>query len=477
MQKAARTRSLAGKCYVLHERATFREGETVAGVQSRATASKTMTTPSSATIGGFLRTLRTSRRMTMAQAAERAGLHRITLHRWEKDLAQPRLSELTALLSALEVSEVQKRSALGLMDAPRAARMVWLEVRQMAAQTGVSEMPHGGDLLRAMRLRQGVSLEEAARHVAVTGGTLRRWEKMEVWPSPEQLHRLCFALHAHDEEIIALTVGRFSQRPRIEKTSLNALHERFHNQIKVERSITGYDPLFELAYLQMEADAWPLALQSVAGKQMLIEIYAHHAQQLSTQERLTEAGNIAERAQELMTGSLKVKHCWLYAVIVSARSAILRGERPAPERGLEALRPWLAEERWPEMKAWILADMAKYVSMRGDTDVSLILMEQACQLAEKTGLDSERSNRNWDKAEILLKAGRPEEALGLLVDPEPQGSGVSERINVALLRSEAYLATGDLAAARDWLQGALDDINAYRIDYRRPRAARLAARL
>lgn len=415
--------------------------------------------------------------MTMARTAERAGLHRATLHRWEKDLAQPRLSELSALLSALEVSESQKRSALHLMDAPRAARMVWQDVMKIAARTGVSAMPHGGDLLRAMRMRRGLSLEAASRHVAVTGGTLRRWEKMEVWPSLEQLHRLCFALQAHDEEIVALTVGRFSQRPRIEKTSLNALSERFHNQIKMERSIAGYDPFYELTYLQMEADAWPLALQSAAGKQMLIEIYAHHAQQLSTQERLTEAEGVAARALELMTGSLKMRHFWLYPVIVSARSTVFRGDCPAPERGLEMLRPWLADERWPDMQAWILADMAKFIGMRGDPEVSLILAEQACQVAEKSGIDSERCQRKWDKASLLLKAGCPGEALNLLVDREPQETAVREGIDVALLRTEAYLTTGDLATARDWLQRAQDDIDAYHIDYRRPRAESLAARL
>ena len=74
----------------------------------------------------------------MVQTAERAGLHRTTLHRWEKDLAQPRLSELAALFSALEVSESQQRSVLHLLESPRAARMVWQEVMQIAAQAGVS---------------------------------------------------------------------------------------------------------------------------------------------------------------------------------------------------------------------------------------------------------------------------------------------------------------------------------------------------
>lgn len=415
--------------------------------------------------------------MTIAQTAERAGLHRATLHRWEKDQAQPRLSELAALMSTLEASEAQKRSALRLIDAPRAARIVWQEVVQIAAQTGVSAMPHGGDLLRAMRMRRRLTLEAAARAVGVTDGTLRRWEKLEVWPSLEQLHRLCFALQAHDAEIIALTVGRFAQRPRLEKASLDAVRERFDHQKVVERSLSGYDPLYELTYFQMEADAWPLALQSAAGKQMLIKVYAHHAQQLSTQERLAEAGGVAERALELMTGNLKVKHFWIYPVIVAARSAIFRGERPAPERGLERLRPWLAEAGWPDMQAWMLSDMAKYIGMRGKPEDSLILAEQACRVAEKSERDVELRNRKWDKAALLLKAGHPGEALTLLIDQEPQEAEVREGIEVALLRSEAYLETGDMVSARDWLQRALNAIDVYHIDYRRPRAESLAARL
>lgn len=415
--------------------------------------------------------------MTMAQTAERAGLHRATLHRWEKGQAQPRLSELDALLSALEVSEPQRQSALSLMDAPRAARLVWREVRQIAAQMDISMMPHGGDLLRAMRMRRGLSLEEASRHVEVTGGTLRRWEKMEVWPSPGQLHRLCFALQAHEEEIVALTVGRFSHTPRSEKATLDALCERFHNQMGVERSLSGHDPLYELTYFQMEADAWPLALQSAAGKQMLIEVYAHHTQQLCNHERLAEANGIAERAMELMTGSLQTKHFWLYPVLVSARANTFRGAGDAPQRGLEILRPWLAEARWPDMHAWMLASMAKYMGMQGDMEVALTLAEQAYQVAEKSGLDSERCHRKWDKAALLLKAGHPDKTLVLLAEREPYEAGVLDGIDVALLRAEAYLATGDLVFARNWLQCSLNDIDTYHIDYRRPRAEKLAARL
>jgi hypothetical protein len=172
-----------------------------------------------------------------------------------------------------------------------------------------------------------------------------------------------------------------------------------------------------------------------------------------------------------------MKLFWLYPIIVSARSAVFRGASPAPARGLEMLRPWLAEARWPAMHGWMLADMAKYMSIRGDTEVSLILAEQACQVAEKSGLYSERSNRKWDKAALLLKAGHPEEALILLEDREPDEAAVPIGIDVALLRAEAYLAIGDLAATHGWLQRARDNIDAHHIDYQRPRAERLAARL
>ena len=172
----------------------------------------------------------------MAQAAQQAGIHRATLDRWEKGRAQPYLPELTALLSALDASEPQKRQALGLMDSPRAARQARSEIAQIAEQSGMGSLPNGGDLLCALRMRRGLSLEEAALRLQISGRTLRRWEKMEAWPSLGQLHRLCYALEAHEEEIVALTVGRFSQKPRLKKNSLEAMQERLAELLTLENA-------------------------------------------------------------------------------------------------------------------------------------------------------------------------------------------------------------------------------------------------
>jgi transcriptional regulator with XRE-family HTH domain len=420
--------------------------------------------------------MRKGKRLTMEAAARQAGLHRATLQRWESGEVQPRLSELTALLTALEVTETQKHRAVSLVEAPRALRQIRQEVMQVAEQRGMPGLPHGGDLLHALRMRRGWSLEEVAARVQVTARTLRRWEKMEVWPSVEQLHRLCYALKAHEEEVVALTLGSFSQKPTPQKTSVEALQARLDHLRVLEEQPGGY-PLFELEYLRLEADAWPLAMRSGAGKQMLIAISAYHAQCLSFRERLPEADTIANQALDLMGNKLKPEMYWMYPVFVSARASVYRGEHPAPKRGLERLRPWLSMAQWPEMRAWMLADMAKYLSQSGEPEAALPLVEQACQVAETSGRSVEWTLRRWDKAALLLQAERPVEALALVEERTLEDEYPINRIDVSLLRAEAYRGVGNLSEAHDWLQRALTDIDTYHIEYKRPNAERVAAKL
>ena len=229
----------------------------------------------------------------------------------------------------------------------------------------------------------------------------------------------------------------------------------------------------------MEADAWPLAQCSEAGKQILIDIYARHAQSLSSRERLAEANAVAERALELMTPNLKIASFWLYPVLVSARSSVFRGERPAPKRGLEMLRPWLSAASWPEMRAWLLSDMAQYMGLSGEQDTALILAEQACRAVENVnGNEGEWDLRRGDKASLLLQARRPRAALGIVEERVGIEKDLPDiRIDFSLLRVEAYLGVGERTEAQNWLQEALNDIDAYHLEYKRPRAEKLAAQI
>ena len=416
----------------------------------------------------------------MVDAARKAGLHRATLDRWEKGATQPRLTELDALLKALDANARQKQAALQLMETPRAMRQVRSEMTEIAEQSGMGSMPHGGELLYAMRMRRGVSLDEAARAALVTSGTVRRWEKMDVWPSIEQLHRLCYALGAQEEEIVALTLGQFSRTPRREKVSLEDVQARLHHLFEMafrkasEGSPMTDIPLLDLMYLQMEADTWPLALRSAAGKQMLIKLYAHHSHILSANERLAEAGRIANRALELIENKLKPERFWMYPVIVSARAQALGGAHPAPKRALERLRPWASMSQWPEMQAWLMADMAKYLNMNGESEAALTLAEQGCQQAAKMEDGVELYLRRMDKARILLSMGRSSEALALAGERNDLEGIVEIRVDVSLLRAEAYLGLDSLTVAHDWLQRAQTDVTVYRMEHKRPFIERLA---
>jgi hypothetical protein len=129
------------------------------------------------------------------------------------------------------------------------------------------------------------------------------------------------------------------------------------------------------------------------------------------------------------------------------------------------------------MQAWMLADMAKYLGLSGESEVSLTLAEQACRVAVSTGNEVELCLRQWDKASLLLQAGRAGEALALVEERGAPEDQPHCRIDVALLRAESYLGVGDLTQAHHWLQRAQMDIDTYHIEYKRPRAEKLAAQI
>ena len=77
-------------------------------------------------LGERLRTWRRQRRLSLGDLAGRAGVATGTLGGWERGLRWPRLPELDAVLSALDVPLVQRHEVLALIDAPRARRSLVL---------------------------------------------------------------------------------------------------------------------------------------------------------------------------------------------------------------------------------------------------------------------------------------------------------------------------------------------------------------
>ena len=365
---------------------------------------------------------------------------------------------------------------------------------QVVKQAKIGAMPHGGDLLRALRMRRGWSQEETARRVEVTVRTLRRWEKSEVWPSPTQVHTLCYTLQACEEEMLALTMGHLSPQPAAEAPSLEELEERGRLLHLLDAHGPEAEALKELHFLTLEAQAWPMAARCGTGRQVLAEIYSYHAYHLNYCGRFTESALYADRVLELLpqeVGSPHASQSRVLAGITLAHAAVHRGKQPAPQRGVErwmdaarwpapqrgveALRRWMNAAKWPEYHAWLLSDMAAYITQDGDVESGLQLAKRAGEIAARSDNPLERYNRELDEAQLLLWAGRPSQALRLIQRDRPHPSA-AHSAKFQLLEVEACLGLEEPSLAHSRLQDALQLIETEALVHLSPQAQELALR-
>lgn len=412
----------------------------------------------------------------MEQAAQQAGIHRSTLYRWEQGQTQPRLPELEALLEALGASPTQRRQAIALVDAPRAQALVKVQNARIAARRGLGTMPQGGDLLRAMRLRRGRSLEEVAAHIGMTSWTLRRWEKAETWPSVEHLHALCYALGAKEEEVLALTCGHFSRLATTPRTTVQALEERVQQFTR-----TLYDPSFELKDLEllgMQAEAWALAAQSFAGVHLLAKVYASSYHYLAYHDRYAEAAAVAERYFDLLheqTLDFRSQVSWQAIRLGAVTDRWKAGGRTTPKSCLEELKAILPLTRgnWNEPDA--LYRIADILLWQGAQDEALRVSEEAYQAAARNMGNVESEWFRGGMGILLIQSGRFAEGLPLLSTGRP--GDWYRLVETSLWKAEAFLGLGKSTEAETWLARAQFDLTTYEMNSLQSRLDALKARL
>src|SRR5262249_6860602 len=161
-------------------------------------------------LGDYLRQLRRSQRSTLAQLSANAGVSQRTLSRWETGAFQPRLAELETTLRALGAAPAQWERALSLLEAPRAVARLRAEAQERKADLVelAGHAPTTGDLLRAMRLRRRLTVEQVARGLGVAPGSVGRWEAAEGALPEERLDDICRLLGVKPEERVALSQQR-----------------------------------------------------------------------------------------------------------------------------------------------------------------------------------------------------------------------------------------------------------------------------
>lgn len=457
-------------------------------------------------VGTLLRAWRQERGLSLNALARQARLGNATLSRWEAGARQPSITELEAALAALQATPTQREAALARICAPRAVQAL----RQAAGDDGP---PIAGDLLRAMRLRRGRTLEETARAVGVAHVTLRRWERGESRPSSEHLHTLCYTLNAHPTEAAALTLGSGpwlmpertagAELGSVAKQAerLRLLSQRLEPLAYQQRGCVEADGLRDLGFLALEAALWPLAHRGSTttiafnARHQLAHAYARHAEYLADHARWSEAAQSAQQSLKAVKPLFREPGArrrlqftaWPVAALVTARAAVRQGgssspvrQRAAAGRGAQTLLRWLEQKPGrPAYHAWMLTEIADYFVQYGDVERALATARTACRLVEDSPqvLPEELALRRRDYARLLTQAGRAQEALALLQSASGVRGDPIHHVSEDLLWAEALWAAGDTAGAQQRLSTARPLITGSHLGSLRARADALAAKL
>jgi transcriptional regulator with XRE-family HTH domain len=407
-------------------------------------------------IGVFLRELRQSRGFSVGQLAARAQIGKATVSRWENGACQPDLPTLTAVLEVLQVPAAHRERALELVPAARALRERREVVREQALALGVEEarLPAAGDLLRAMRRRRGLTLEQLAAALRVAPGTLSRWEQSQSLPPLERREELFQLLGACPEEQAVLMQWRLPDAA-LEAHSLDALEQEY---LDLHARQTSQKALIDLRLLTLEARIWRL-LPRRAACRLLTQTYTLHGRWLCTWGRAPEAGWYSQRTLELGVQEFPAEAFWLEAVHLGAFIAVHGGPVFRPERGAERLRPWVEEATARGWETTIYRDLGGYLGECRQFDAAFACLQRARQAAERAGLPDASRLANANQVYILRLAGRSPEALALL--PQDEHPDPHHRMIETSHRASALFEVGEKAAAHEEVARAYALAHAY----------------
>ncbi len=378
-----------------------------------------------APLGQTLRDLRLARGLSLAQAAARGGVSKSALAHWETGRRTPPGSALVGLLNALGASG-RARAAIVAQADPRHAR------------AALAHTPHGapvgkGEVLRAMRLRRGLTQADLAGLLNVAQSTVARWERGDGDLDAADQEGVLSALGASADEGEAVA----SLDPT--RTIPRDLDERY---TAISRAPHG---LGETLWLGLEADLWWRASRSEGYDELLQRVRGHRADWYAMSLRPAEADALA---RGIIRGPYappsEMLHGVAYGVVCSALQS-----RNDPRPALSALDAWVPRLRTPKSLALVQALHARLAS-RIDVDAGLDAMDAA----ERTADDDPDVLRfiGIQKARLLVDHGAPQAALltleeGALFDDVPPRADAEDTEYLGAVRMDA-MAVRALALAR-----------------------------
>lgn len=355
--------------------------------------------------GQYFKQLRQARALTLGQTAQRSGVSKATLSRWEASIHLPRAVELADVMDALQLTEQERNHCLRLLEMPRAMRLERLGGSGLRLALG--------DVLYALRQRVGKGQEEVARAVGVSRSLYRKWENSDSKPSDAQLHMLGFALGVSVEEVATLTRQALAEAPlernreallrRYDETDLWGVERNADSSLFLITLLAGFQSLLR----QARADAGDVALILAS---MATEARMRYGDRVREHTLYRQAHTIALQAREPLHQRTARMVRWLLAGPA--------GTAPVPERdAVERALAWRTRFANKAGEAYLLSTVACSLS-EVSPGTALELGNIYCALVADDPVEHPRRLR--DKGNLLYHCGKPAESVMLLASLHPQ---------------------------------------------------------
>ncbi len=362
-------------------------------------------------LGEFLRNARLASGRSLADIAREAEIGKSTLSTWERDLRQPCVPELDAVLRALGAPPEARAQALAMIDAPRAARALGAPGRFRP------------DLMAALRSRAGLSQGDLAQRLGFHGSAVSRWEHGHDEPSASMLRRFTEAVGAEAGEHEALA----SLSPYGRRMSIDELDDRF------SRLAFGALRRKDVEYLLLREalrDA-----ESQEGKRLRMRVAVRYAQHLSESGRQREALTAINAVNDLAAeGGCTPEEL---APAVLAEAAMARD----PDHALRVLATLGDDVRYDDYVAWIADDRGYHLARAGEFRSAVASARRGVEIALAGGWEIEIYYRQRGAARTYLRAGLFDAAFEAAYYPRPDR--VQESSFDHALRVDLFAALGD----------------------------------
>ena len=391
------------------------------------------------------RLFRKQRNLSILGLCELSGISKTTLDNWQSGRTLPGAAELEILISVLNLSSPDQRLLRRSIGLPRAIVLLPEGERP----------PLTGGLLRAMRLRRGLTQSDVARRLSVRQGTLAKWEKSDDWPDADKLGALCVVLQASHCEVEAILNGIFLPL----SLPLNATLDEFDQQVqKLHDRINQQpnDPLLDLAFLELECQLW-LRADHPATQELLWKIWSFHNNYLSLHQRYDEMLPYTNQMLSIpFDPSLRATFFLQNAVIYKALA--LRGTLTSGARRRKSAIAFLKANEGRigrhECQAWYWMVLVNFLTAEGNYDEARHCLDRSNAIPHHEYPRGTIGESALNTAYCLTNLGNPREALALLDSPRLRDKDFNAIMD---LRSLLYRASA--LAKLDDITGALGVVN------------------